>query len=105
MAFGEHKAPVIRKAVEGEITSTIAASFLQEHPGAKFVLDGAAAAELTRFRAPWLLGHGSGHGGADSIGTTERWSRRPSSGSPRDRASRSSSSPTRTTTRTGCRAC
>jgi glucosamine-6-phosphate deaminase len=59
MAFGEHKAPVIRKAVEGEITSTIAASFLQEHPGAKFVLDAAAAAELTRFRAPWLLGHGS----------------------------------------------
>lgn len=61
IAFGEHKSHVIRKAVEGEITSTIAASFLQQHPGAKFVLDGAAAAELTRFRAPWLLGHEGGH--------------------------------------------
>jgi len=62
MAFGEHKAPVIRRAVEGEVTNTVAASFLQGHAGAKFVLDGAAAAELTRFRAPWLLGH---DGGAD----------------------------------------
>ncbi len=69
MAFGEHKAPVIRKAVEGEITSTIAASFLQQHPGAKFVLDGAAAAELTRFRAPWLLGH---DGGAELDWSDER---------------------------------
>lgn len=60
MAFGEHKAPVIRRAVEGEITSTVAASFLQGRPGTKFVLDGAAAAELTRFRAPWLLGHDGG---------------------------------------------
>ncbi|MFT5423902.1 MAG: glucosamine-6-phosphate deaminase [Phycisphaerales bacterium] len=56
LAFGEHKAPVIRQAVEGEITSTIAASYLQEHPGARFVLDPAAAAELTRLRAPWTLG-------------------------------------------------
>ncbi len=56
IGFGEHKAPVIRRAVEGPITSTIAASFLQEHPNARFVLDEAAAAELTRFKTPWLLG-------------------------------------------------
>lgn len=56
LAFGEHKAPVIRQAVEGKVTSTIAASYLQEHPGARFVLDPAAAAELTRLRAPWTLG-------------------------------------------------
>jgi glucosamine-6-phosphate deaminase len=56
MAFGEHKAPVVRRAVEGEITSTIAASFLQQHADARFVLDSAAAAELTRFKTPWLLG-------------------------------------------------
>jgi glucosamine-6-phosphate deaminase len=56
MAFGEHKAPIVRRAVEGEITNTVAASFLQEHPNARFVLDEAAAAELTRFKTPWLLG-------------------------------------------------
>ncbi|MFG0304989.1 MAG: glucosamine-6-phosphate deaminase [Phycisphaerales bacterium JB040] len=56
LAFGEHKAPVIRQAVEGPITPTIAASFLQEHPGARFVLDPAAAAELTRLKSPWTLG-------------------------------------------------
>ncbi len=56
IAFGEHKAHVVKRAVEGEITSTIAASYLQEHPGARFVLDPAAAAELTRVKTPWLLG-------------------------------------------------
>lgn len=56
MAFGEHKAPIIRRAVEGEITPTIAASFLQQHRDARVVLDPAAAAELTRFRTPWALG-------------------------------------------------
>jgi glucosamine-6-phosphate deaminase len=56
IAFGEHKAAVIKRAVEGEITSSVAASFLQQHPGAAIVLDAAAAAELTRFKTPWLLG-------------------------------------------------
>lgn len=56
LAFGEHKASVIKKAVEGEVTSTIAASYLQQHASARIMLDGAAAAELTRFKTPWLLG-------------------------------------------------
>lgn len=56
LAFGEHKAPIIRRAVEGEITNTVAASFLQKHPSARFMLDPAAAAELTRYKTPWLLG-------------------------------------------------
>jgi glucosamine-6-phosphate deaminase len=56
MAFGEHKAGVIARAVEGEITSAVAASFLQEHPNAKIILDEAASAELIRSSAPWLLG-------------------------------------------------
>ncbi|MBN8596490.1 MAG: glucosamine-6-phosphate deaminase [Planctomycetes bacterium] len=56
LAFGEHKSHVIKKAVEGEMTSTIAASFLQQHGNARIMLDGAAAAELTRFKTPWLLG-------------------------------------------------
>ncbi len=56
LAFGEGKAPVIRKAVEEDISSIIAASFLQEHRNARIILDEAASEQLTRSRSPWLLG-------------------------------------------------
>ncbi|MBL8758743.1 MAG: glucosamine-6-phosphate deaminase [Phycisphaerae bacterium] len=56
LAFGEHKAGPIRRAVEGEVSSAVAASFLQEHPSAQILLDPASAAELTRFKTPWKLG-------------------------------------------------
>ncbi len=56
MGFGEHKAPTIARAIEGEITPTVAASFLQEHPNAQFIVDSAAASSLTRVKCPWLLG-------------------------------------------------
>lgn len=56
MAWGEHKADIVRRAVEGEVGSQVTASFLQEHPDALFVLDAAAAGALTRHRTPWLLG-------------------------------------------------
>lgn len=56
LAFGEHKAAIIRRAVEGEINPSVAASFLQQHPSVQLMLDPAAAAELTRIKTPWLLG-------------------------------------------------
>jgi len=56
MALGEGKAPIVARAIEGPITPEVAASYLQEHPNASFVLDQAAAARLTRSVAPWLLG-------------------------------------------------
>ena len=56
LAFGEHKAPILRRAVEGDVTTAVAASFLQEHPAATFYTDEAAAAHLTRLATPWLLG-------------------------------------------------
>jgi glucosamine-6-phosphate deaminase len=56
IAFGEAKAQIIRQAVEGDVTNAVAASFLQEHPNARFVLDSAAAEELTPIKTPWLLG-------------------------------------------------
>jgi glucosamine-6-phosphate deaminase len=56
MAWGENKAMVIRKAVEGDVTTQVAASFLQQHANARIVLDPAAAVELTRFKTPWLIG-------------------------------------------------
>ena len=43
IAFGEHKAEIVKQAIEGEITSSVPGSYLQEHPNAKFVMDHAAA--------------------------------------------------------------
>jgi glucosamine-6-phosphate deaminase len=56
MAFGEHKAPMVQKAVEGPITEAIAASFLQEHPDTTFLVDQPAASYLTAVRRPWVVG-------------------------------------------------
>ncbi len=56
MAWGQHKAAIVRTAVEGEVTPQVTASFLQEHDNALFVMDEAAAGALTRYRTPWLLG-------------------------------------------------
>jgi len=56
MAFGEHKAPIVERAVEGDVTDAIAASFLQQHPDTTFILDEAAAGDLTSRRRPWSIG-------------------------------------------------
>ena len=56
MAWGQHKAAIVRQAIEGEVTAQVTASFLQDHDNALYVVDQAAASELTRFRTPWLLG-------------------------------------------------
>jgi glucosamine-6-phosphate deaminase len=56
MAFGDHKARVVQRAVEGPITESVAASFLQQHPDATFLLDQPAARELAAFARPWTLG-------------------------------------------------
>ncbi|MEM6331489.1 MAG: glucosamine-6-phosphate deaminase [Planctomycetota bacterium] len=56
MAWGEGKAAIIREAVEGDVSTHVAASFLQEHPSAEIVLDDAAAESLTRRAQPWRLG-------------------------------------------------
>jgi glucosamine-6-phosphate deaminase len=55
LATGEHKAGILRRAVEGEIDHAIAATFLQRHPAVTVYADHAAAAELTRVATPWLL--------------------------------------------------
>lgn len=56
MAFGEHKAVITYKALEQPPTEAITASFLQDHANATFVLDSAAAAELTAIKHPWEVG-------------------------------------------------
>jgi glucosamine-6-phosphate deaminase len=55
LATGEHKAAIVRRAVEGEINHEVAATFLQRHPATTFYVDRAAGAALTRIATPWLL--------------------------------------------------
>ena len=55
VATGEHKAAIVRRAVEGDIDTEAAATFLQTHPNTTFYLDRAAAASLTRIATPWLV--------------------------------------------------
>jgi len=56
MGWGQGKASVVQKAVESHVTEQIPASLLQQHNDCRFVLDEPAAAELTRFKSPWLTG-------------------------------------------------
>lgn len=56
LAWGQSKAAVIQKAVEGHVTEQIPASQLQLHNDCSFILDEAASADLTRFKSPWLTG-------------------------------------------------
>jgi len=55
MAWGERKSNIVRASVEGQITTQVPASFLQEHNNAIFVLDKAASSQLTRINTPWLV--------------------------------------------------
>jgi glucosamine-6-phosphate deaminase len=56
MAWGPSKAPVIKEAVEEDHTDHVPASLLQTHDDVTFIVDEAAASELTRFKSPWLTG-------------------------------------------------
>lgn len=55
IATGEHKSAIVRRAVEGDVTPEVAATFLQRHARTTFYVDNAAAADLTRIATPWLL--------------------------------------------------
>jgi glucosamine-6-phosphate deaminase len=56
LAFGEHKAGIVARTVEGAIDAEVPATFLQDHENTLLVLDEAAAGELTRLRTPWVVG-------------------------------------------------
>jgi len=55
LATGEHKASIVRRAVEGVEDVEVAATFLQRHPDTTFYVDGAASEALTRVATPWLI--------------------------------------------------
>ena len=55
LGWGIHKALVLKKTIEGEITGTVPATYLQDHTNTTFVLDVEAASQLTRVHTPWLV--------------------------------------------------
>lgn len=55
LAWGEGKASVVQRTIEGEISAQVPATYLQHHQNATFVLDKEAASALTRIKTPWLV--------------------------------------------------
>ncbi|MDH5598425.1 MAG: glucosamine-6-phosphate deaminase, partial [Cyclobacteriaceae bacterium] len=55
VAWGTAKSLVVHKMLEGPITDSIPASYLQNHPNIQVVIDTAASEKLTRFNQPWLI--------------------------------------------------
>lgn len=56
MAWGEHKASIVARTLEGNISEQVPATYLQEHENTRVILDKAAASQLTREKTPWLVG-------------------------------------------------
>lgn len=56
MAFGQAKAEVVEQTLEGPITASCPATYLQNHPNTRFLLDLPAASELTKVKKPWGVG-------------------------------------------------
>ena len=56
LGWGGNKASILRKTIEGEITSEVPATYLQDHDNTTFVINEEAAQELTRVKTPWLVG-------------------------------------------------
>ena len=55
MAWGNKKAHVVLKSIEGKIDPNIPCSYLQNHNNATVVLDSEAASDITRIKTPWLV--------------------------------------------------
>ncbi|MEO8533375.1 MAG: glucosamine-6-phosphate deaminase [Flavobacterium sp.] len=55
LGWGISKAGIIQHTIEGEISSRVPATYLQEHNNTTFVLDTEASSELTRVKTPWLV--------------------------------------------------
>ena len=55
LGWGQHKAQIIKETIEGNISSQVPATYLQNHHNTTFVLDTQASSELTRNKTPWLV--------------------------------------------------
>ena len=57
MAWGSYKSPIIKKAIEGNISDIIPTTYLQLHPNTTLILDKESSSELTRIKTPWVVGN------------------------------------------------
>ncbi|WP_367753518.1 glucosamine-6-phosphate deaminase [Flavobacterium sp. WC2421] len=55
LGWGISKAGIIKETIEGDVSSQVPATYLQEHNNTTFVLDTEASSELTRVKTPWLV--------------------------------------------------
>ncbi|WP_452597455.1 PIG-L family deacetylase, partial [Pontimicrobium sp. MEBiC01747] len=55
LGWGVNKAEILKKTIEGTITSDVPATYLQHHNNTTFVLDKEASEALTRVKTPWLV--------------------------------------------------
>lgn len=55
LAWGQNKSEIVKETIEGNISSEVPATYLQEHNNTTFILDTEAAANLTRIDTPWLV--------------------------------------------------
>lgn len=55
LGFGEAKADILKKTIEGPVTEQVPASYLQLHNNATIYLDLGAAMQLTRVKTPWMV--------------------------------------------------
>ena len=55
LAWGINKAQIIKETIEGDISSNVPSTYLQNHTNTTFVLDAEASSELTRVKTPWLV--------------------------------------------------
>ncbi len=56
LAWGEHKAAILKTIIQGKVDDSTPASYLQLHNNAEVVIDLSAAQHLTRLSQPWLVG-------------------------------------------------
>lgn len=55
LGWGSNKAKILKETIEGEITSEVPATYLQNHNNTTFIIDEGASSELTRVKTPWLV--------------------------------------------------
>ncbi len=55
LAWGSNKSEIIKETIEGEISTIVPATYLQQHNNTTFVMDEDACSELTRVKTPWLV--------------------------------------------------
>ena len=55
LGWGQNKATIIKETIEGQVSSQVPATYLQNHSNCTFVLDTGAGSELTRNKTPWLV--------------------------------------------------